>query len=189
MSSRTSEPDFRGRVFRPAEFGEGVWIAPGAVVFGDVVIGDRSGIWFGTVIRGDSDPIRIGSETNLQDGCVVHSDPGCPTTIGDRVTVGHAALIHGATIEDEVLIGMRATLLNNVRVGRGSIVAAGSLLTEGTVVPEGSIVMGSPGKVRGSVEDKHREMIDRGWRHYADLASEYRVHFHAEKWSSSIRSE
>ena len=184
MVSRTSEPGFHERVFCRAQLGEGVWIAPGAAVFGDVEIGDRSGIWFAAVVRGDSDPIRIGSETNLQDGCVVHSDPGCPTTIGDRVTVGHAALIHGATIEDDVLIGMRATLLNDVHIGRGSVVAAGSLLTEGTVVPEGSIVMGSPAKVRGSVQDKHREMIDRGWRHYADLAAAYREHFDAKTLSS-----
>ena len=151
-----------------------VWIAPDAVVIGDVSIGRGSGIWFKAILRGDSDPIRVGDQTNIQDGSILHSDPGFPCQIGDRVTVGHAAIVHGATVESECLIGMRATLLNGVVIGRGSIVAAGALVTENTIVPPGSIVMGSPAKVRGEANAKHADMIRRGWTHYAELAERYR---------------
>ena len=125
------------------------FIDESAQVIGDVDIGEESSVWMCTVVRGDVNPIRIGRRTNVQDGTVVHVMSGeYPTTIGDNVTIGHGAVIHGCTIENQCLIGMGAILLNGVHVGAGSIVAAGTLLVEGTKVPRKSLVMGSPGKVK-----------------------------------------
>src|ERR1041384_5319740 len=107
---------------RPDLIDASAYIAPGAVVLGDVTIGSQSSVWFGAVIRGDSAPIRIGRDTNVQDGAIVHADPGFPCTIGNRVTLGHGAIVHGATVEDECLIGMRAVVMNGAKIGRGSIV-------------------------------------------------------------------
>jgi carbonic anhydrase/acetyltransferase-like protein (isoleucine patch superfamily) len=137
------------------------WIAPGAVVIGDVTLGARASVWYQAVLRGDTDPISVGDDSNLQDGVVVHVDEGQPARIGARVTVGHAAIVHGCTIEDECLIGMGAIVLNGARVGTGSIVAAGALVTEGMQVPPGSVVMGMPGKVRREATAEDRARIQR----------------------------
>ena len=152
----------------------GVFIAPGAVVLGDVQLGAESSVWYGTVIRGDTERIRIGEATNLQDLTMVHADPGVPCLIGNRVTVGHRVILHGCIVEDECLIGMGAILLNNVKIGAGSIVGAGALVLEGTEVPPGSMVLGSPAKVVRPVHEKARAMIDRAWRHYVELARRHR---------------
>ena len=126
----------------------GAWVADSAQVIGKVELGEGANIWFGAVARGDNEPIRIGRGSNIQDLSMLHSDLGVPLTIGDNVTVGHAAVIHGCTIEDQCLIGMGAILLNGAHVGAGSIVAAGTLLVEGQKIPPRSLVMGSPGKVK-----------------------------------------
>jgi carbonic anhydrase/acetyltransferase-like protein (isoleucine patch superfamily) len=147
-----------------------VYIAPTAVVQGDVTIGPQASIWHGAVIRGDSDRIHIGPQTNVQDLCVLHADAGFPCTLGERVTVGHAAVVHGATVEDDVMIGMRAVVMNGARIGAGSIVAVGTVVTEGTTVPPGSVVMGMPGKVVRQVGEADRQRIRRAAEHYVERA-------------------
>ncbi len=132
------------------------YIDPSAQVIGDVEIGERSSIWPGAVLRGDVNPIRIGEETSVQDNCVVHVDVDDPTTIGNRVTVGHAVVLHGCTVEDGSVIGIGAIVLNRARVGRGSVVGAGCLIPEGAEVPPDSLVLGVPGKVRRQVSEEER---------------------------------
>ena len=145
-----------------------------AQVIGDVEIGEESGVWMCAVLRGDVHRIRIGRRTNIQDGTVVHVMTGThPTTIGDHVTIGHGAIVHGCTIDDQCLIGMGAILLNGVHVGSGSIVAAGTLLVEGMSVPPKSLVMGSPGKVKRLLT--HAEVAD--VQLYADRYVEYRLDY------------
>ncbi len=151
------------------------FIAPGAVVLGDVYICKNVSIWYNAVIRGDTERIEIGESTNIQDLSMVHADPGVPCVVGRRVTVGHRAILHGCTVEDECLIGMGAILLNGVRVGSGSVVGAGALLTEGTEVPPGSLVLGVPGKVVRQVDDAMRGRIDHAWRHYVEEARRHRA--------------
>ncbi|HET9326904.1 MAG TPA: gamma carbonic anhydrase family protein [Candidatus Eisenbacteria bacterium] len=150
-----------------------VFIAPGAVVLGDVTLKARSSVWFNTVIRGDSDAVIVGEDTNLQDNSVVHEDEGFPTLIGDRVTVGHRAIIHGCVIEDDCLIGMGSVVLSGARIGKGSLVGASSLVREHQVIPPGSLVVGSPARVLGPTTDQHRAAIRNGSSHYADLARFY----------------
>ena len=151
------------------------WTAPTAVLVGDVVVGEQSSIWYGAVLRSESETIRIGRRSNLQDGCIVHVDPGSPATVGDDVTVGHGAVLHGCTVGDGALVGMRATVLNGAVVGAGSMVAAGAVVLEGTQVPEGSLVAGVPGKVRRPLTDDERahlllaaaSYVERARRHAA----------------------
>lgn len=150
------------------------YIAPTAVVVGDVELGGESSVWYTAVLRGDSAPIRIGSQSNLQDGTIVHVDEGVPCTIGDRVGVGHRVILHGCTVADDCLIGMGSILLNGVVVGRGSVIAAGALLPEGTQVPPGSLVIGVPGKVVRAVDEKLTKRIEQTWRHYVDSARRHR---------------
>lgn len=153
---------------------DSVFIAPGASVIGDVEIGERSSIWFNTVVRGDVHYIRVGSETNVQDNCTLHVTPGkFPLVVGNRVTVGHRAIVHGCVIEDECLIGMGSIILDGVKVGKGSLIAAGSILTPGLQVPPDSLVMGAPAQIKRSVSDSEKEMIRRAWSHYIELAAEY----------------
>jgi carbonic anhydrase/acetyltransferase-like protein (isoleucine patch superfamily) len=149
------------------------FIAPGAVVVGDVTLGARSSVWFGAVLRGDVARIEVGEDTNLQDGTVVHVDEGQPALLGARVTVGHRAIVHGCVLEDECLIGMGAIVLTGARVGTGSLVAAGALVRERQVVPPGSVALGVPAQVVGPVGEAHREAIRRGFEHYAALARSY----------------
>jgi carbonic anhydrase/acetyltransferase-like protein (isoleucine patch superfamily) len=144
------------------------YVDESAQIVGDVVVGDESSIWLNAVVRGDVNSIRIGARSNLQDGVVVHvnRDPSHPTIVGDDVTVGHGAILHGCTIEDRCLIGMGAILLNGCRIGPDSIVAAGTLLPERTAVPPGSLVMGSPGKVRRPLTDAERAFITESAANY-----------------------
>jgi carbonic anhydrase/acetyltransferase-like protein (isoleucine patch superfamily) len=150
------------------------YVAPGAIVLGDVTIGAGSSIWFAAVIRGDSAPIRIGERTNIQDGCILHADAGFPCQVGNGVTVGHGAIIHGATVEDDCLIGMRSVVMNGARIGRGSIVAVGSIVTEGVEVPPDSVVMGQPAKVKRKANARDRERILHAADHYVAAAKVYR---------------
>ncbi|HIJ68665.1 MAG TPA: gamma carbonic anhydrase family protein [Deltaproteobacteria bacterium] len=151
-----------------------VFIAQGAWVIGDVVIGERSSIWFNTVVRGDVHYIRIGSCTSVQDNSVLHPTGHLfPMNIGDHVLIGHNAVLHGCTIEDDCFIGIGSIILDGCKVGKGSVIAAGSLLAPGFVVPPESLVMGSPAKIKRKIGDNERAMIDRGWVHYVELAAEY----------------
>lgn len=150
------------------------FVARGAIVLGDVEIGHDSSVWYQAVIRGDTESIRIGASTNIQDLTMVHADPGVPCTVGDRVTVGHRAILHGCTVEDGCLIGMGAILLNGARVGAGSVVGAGALLLENMQVPPGSLVVGSPARVLRLIGDSVRDRLERSWRHYCDLARRHR---------------
>jgi carbonic anhydrase/acetyltransferase-like protein (isoleucine patch superfamily) len=150
------------------------YIDESAQVIGDVVIGPESSIWMNVVVRGDVNQIRIGSRSNIQDLTMVHVMRGThPTTIGNEVTVGHSAVIHGCTIEDRVLIGMASVLLNGVKVGHDSVIAAGTLLTEGTEIPPGSLVMGRPGKVKRELTPEEVTEI----RRYADAYVAYRLEY------------
>ena len=150
------------------------YIDDSAQVIGDVEIGEESSVWMCVVIRGDVHRIRIGRRSNVQDGTIVHVMKDThPTIIGDDVTIGHAAVVHGCTVEDRCLIGMGAILLNGVRVGTGSIIAAGTLLPEGTDVPPRSLVMGSPGKVRRTLGDDSAAEIQM----YADRYVGYRLDY------------
>lgn len=150
------------------------FIHPDAVVLGDVTLGDRASVWPTAVLRGDSDRIVVGSETSVQDGAVLHADDGVPCTIGDRVTIGHRAIVHGATVEDDCLIGMGAIVLNHAVIGRGSLIGAGALVPEGMRVPPGSVVLGVPGKVVRSVDDVTRDRIALGVRAYVELQARHR---------------
>jgi len=156
------------------ELGRGVFVAETAAVIGDVVIGDESSIWYGTVLRGDVMPIRVGARTSIQDNTVVHVTSGFSgTTIGSDCTIGHAAIIHACTIEDGCLIGMGSIVLDGARIGRGSLVGAGALVTPGTDIPPGSLVLGSPARVKRAIDDKEREQIAFGATHYVELARRY----------------
>jgi len=150
-----------------------VFVAPGAVVVGEVTMGAGSSVWFNAVVRGDTAPVTVGAGTNLQDGAVVHVDEGQPARIGDRVTVGHRAVVHGCEVGDECLVGMGAVVLSGARLGEGTLVGAGALVREGQVVPPGSLVLGMPGKVTGTVSAAQREGMRAGAATYRALAQSY----------------
>jgi carbonic anhydrase/acetyltransferase-like protein (isoleucine patch superfamily) len=149
------------------------FVAPGAVVVGEVTLGARASIWFNTVVRGDTDRIAIGDESNIQDNSTVHVDEGSPALIGSRVTVGHRAVIHGCVVEDDCLIGMGAVVLSGARIGAGSLIGAAALVREGQVIPPGSLAVGMPARVVGPVGDAHRVAIRDGTRHYVELSRSY----------------
>src|SRR6185436_211550 len=150
------------------------YIDPGAHVIGDVEIGERSSIWPTAVLRGDIEPIRIGVETNIQDGTVVHTDKGFPAIIGDRVSVGHAVVLHGCTVEENSLIGMGARVLNGAKIGRGAVVAAGSLVPEGMEVPPDTLVMGAPAKPRRAVTAEEKARFEKGVAGYMERGKQYK---------------
>lgn len=149
------------------------FIADSADVIGDVEVGENSSIWFQSVLRGDIEPIRVGAHSNIQDGSVVHTILGSPVTVGDWVTVGHRAVLHGCTIESHCLIGMGAIVLNNVRVGEGSIVAAGALVLENTVIPPRSLYLGVPARFQRQLTDADRRFIDAHATHYLQYKENY----------------
>lgn len=153
--------------------GKEVFIADTARVFGRVKLGDEVSIWFGAVLRGDGDDILVGSRSNIQDQAVVHVDPGFPAIIGEECIVGHGAIIHGATLSNNVLVGMHATVLNGARIGEFSIIAAGALVPEGMVVPPYSLVMGVPAKVVRSIQDEQIQKIKRNAETYVQLSKTY----------------
>jgi carbonic anhydrase/acetyltransferase-like protein (isoleucine patch superfamily) len=157
-------------------------VLPGATLVGDVRLGTGSSVWYGSVLRADDAAIVVGVDSNLQDGVIVHADPGYPTVIGDRVTVGHGAVIHGSRVDDDCLIGMRAVLLNGVRLGPGCLVAAGAVVPQDTEVPPGSLVMGVPGRVRRPVNDAERQMIADGWADYVEKARRHHGQVRPVSW-------
>ena len=149
------------------------WVAPTASVIGRVHLAEGVSVWFGATIRGDNDVIRIGRRTNIQENAILHVDPGMPLTIGDNVTVGHLAMLHGCTVENDALIGIGAIVLNGARIGAGAMIGAGALVPPGKVIPPNAVVMGTPGKVVREVTDDERAFnawgvddYDRRWRQY-----------------------
>lgn len=156
------------------KLGKGVYAAPSAVVIGDVTVGDNASFWFHTVVRGDVNWIRIGAGSNVQDGSVLHvTTDRFPLTIGDRVSVGHGAIVHGCTIEDDCLVGIGARILDGAHVGAGSLVGAGALVTEGQKVPAGHLVLGVPARVIRLVSDEERTRIINTTKHYIKLKKAY----------------
>ncbi|MGO4568731.1 gamma carbonic anhydrase family protein [Rhizobium sp. 2YAF20] len=153
------------------------WIAPDAIIVGDVSIGRNVTVWFGTTIRADIERVSIGSETNVQENTVMHADFGCPLEIARGCTIGHRALLHGCVIGENCLIGMGAIVLNGARIGRNSIVGAGSLVTEGKVFPENSLILGSPAKVVRQLTDEEVEKNRSAAKHYVKNGARFRAEF------------
>lgn len=151
------------------------WVAPGAVVIGKVRLGRGASVWYGCVLRGDDDEIVVGDEVNIQDLSCIHADPGLPTVLEPRVSLGHKATVHGAVIEEGALIGIGAIVLNGARVGAGSLVAAGAVVTPGTEVPPRSVVAGVPGKVRREVTNEDAAMVARTPSQYVAKAKLHRT--------------
>ena len=149
------------------------YIAPSADVIGSVDVGENSSVWFQCVLRGDIEPIRVGANSNIQDGTIIHTMMGAPVTVGDWVTVGHRVVLHGCTVENDCLIGMGAVLLNHVQVGEGSIVAAGALVAENTVIPPRSLYMGVPAKPRREVTKDEQVFIRIHAEHYLQYKETY----------------
>ena len=149
------------------------WVAPGCHVIGNVVLGAEASIWFGTTIRGDNDPIIVGKGSNVQENCVLHTDPGCPLTIGAGCTIGHKAMLHGCTIGDNSLVGMGATVLNGAVIGKNCLIGAGALVTENKVIPDGSLVMGVPAKVIRDLDDGAIAKLRASAAHYAQNAARF----------------
>ncbi len=153
---------------------ESAWIADSADVMGDVTLGENASVWFGVVARGDTDSIRIGAGSNIQDASVLHADHGSPLTIGANVTVGHQVMLHGCTIGDESLIGIGAVVLNGARIGKNCLVGAGSLVTEGKEFPDGSMILGSPAKVVKQLTPEQIEGLRESARRYRENAQRFK---------------
>lgn len=151
------------------------WIAPDACLIGKVRLERDASVWFGAVLRGDNELIWVGERSNVQDGCVFHTDPGFPLTIGRNVTVGHQAMLHGCTVEDSVLIGMGATVLNGARIGHQSVIGAHALIPEGKVIPPRSLVVGTPGRVVRSLGEDDVERLAQAAQVYVDKIARYRA--------------
>ncbi|HEY0200531.1 MAG TPA: gamma carbonic anhydrase family protein [Burkholderiaceae bacterium] len=154
------------------------WVADSAQVMGQVTLGEDASVWFGAVLRGDTDSITVGAGSNIQDASVLHADHGQPLTIGERVTVGHMVMLHGCTIGDESLIGIGAIVLNGARIGRNCLVGAGSLVTEGKEFPDGSMILGSPAKVVRQLTPEQIEGLRQSARHYAQNAQRFKRGLH-----------
>lgn len=150
------------------KLGQGAWVAETAQVIGAVELGENASVWFGTVIRGDSEAIRVGDNSNVQDLSVLHADPGKPLTIGRDVTIGHQVMLHGCTIGDNTLIGIQAVILNDARIGRNCIVGAGSVVTEGKEFPDNSLIIGAPAKVVRTLDDEAARKLAQTALHYVE---------------------
>ncbi len=153
---------------------DSAWVADSAQVVGDVELGEEASVWFGVVIRGDTDAIKVGAGTNIQDMSVLHADFGMPLTVGSGVTVGHKVMLHGCTIGDDSLIGIGAVILNGAKIGKGCLVGAGSLVTEGKEFADGSMILGSPAKVVRQLSADQLEGLRQSARHYVDNAKRFR---------------
>lgn len=163
------KPEFRGNYF----------VADSASVIGNVTIENDVSIWFGAVLRGDNDFIRVGENSSIQDNCVVHADPGFPVTIGRDVTVGHMAMVHGCTVRDGTLIGIKSVILNGAVIGKDCLIGANALVPEGKVIPDRSLVLGSPGKVVRQLTDEDIARIREGAKHYVEKIKRYNEHLKA----------
>ncbi|WP_328869861.1 gamma carbonic anhydrase family protein [Streptomyces sp. NBC_00287] len=151
-----------------------VFVAPTASVIGDVTLSAGASVWYGAVLRGDVERISVGAQSNVQDNCTLHADPGFPVSVGERVSIGHNAVVHGATVEDDCLIGMGATVLNGAVIGAGSLVAAQALVPQGMVVPAGSLVAGVPAKVKRELTEEEKAGVSLNGTMYAQLAQAHR---------------
>ncbi|HEY3181016.1 MAG TPA: gamma carbonic anhydrase family protein [Casimicrobiaceae bacterium] len=160
--------------------GDGHFIAPNATLIGRVVLEDRASVWFNVVIRGDNDPIVIGARSNVQDGSVLHTDDGVPLTLGEDVSVGHAVVLHGCTIGNGSLVGIKAVVLNHAVIGRDCLIGAGALIPEGKTIPDRSLVLGVPGKVVRTLTDEEVQDLRNIAHHYVENARRYRSTFAAD---------
>jgi carbonic anhydrase/acetyltransferase-like protein (isoleucine patch superfamily) len=158
----------------PETDGDDWWVAPSAVVIGKIKLERNASVWWNAVIRGDNELITIGENSNVQDGCVLHTDPGFPLTIGKDVTIGHLVMLHGCTIGDGSLVGIGSVILNNTRIGRGCLIAAKTMLGEGKEIPDNSLVMGSPGKVVRQITPEQAARMAAGAQHYVDNWRRYK---------------
>ncbi|MGE5467860.1 MAG: gamma carbonic anhydrase family protein [Ignavibacteria bacterium] len=149
------------------------WIAPNATVIGDIRLAEHSSIWWNAVLRGDNEPISIGENSNIQDGCVLHTDPGAPLTVGPDVTVGHLVMLHGCTIGEGSLIGIKSVIMNHAVIGKSCLIGANTLIAEGKIIPDRSLVMGSPGKVVRELTDEEVARIAGSAARYVANAQRY----------------
>jgi len=150
------------------------WVANNAVLIGKVILKKDANIWFNVVLRGDIEPITIGEGSNVQDGSVFHTDPGCPLTLGKNITVGHMVMLHGCEIADDTLIGIGSTILNKTKIGKNCIIGANTLITENKLIPDKSLVLGSPGKIIRQVTDEEIKEIKENAKHYVDNYKRYK---------------
>lgn len=156
--------------------GEQYFIAENATIIGSVVLENNVSVWFNTVIRGDNDVITIGENTNVQDGAILHTDPGYQLTLGKGVTVGHKAMLHGCEIGDYSLVGINAVVLNGAKIGKHCIIGANALITEGMIIPDGSMVMGSPAKIKREISDGQKRLLEASAAHYVHNFQRYNEH-------------
>ena len=150
------------------------WVAPNAFLIGKVILEEDASVWFGSVLRGDNEAVRVGARSNVQENCVLHTDPGLVCSIGDGVTIGHLAIVHGAEIGDNVVIGMHAVVMNRAKVGANSIIGVGAVVTEGVDIPPGSLVMGLPGRVKRPLTEAEIEGIRLSALHYVHNARQFK---------------
>lgn len=156
--------------------GDDYWIAPDAQVIGDVTLKKGASVWFASVLRGDNEPITLGENSQIQDGCVIHTDPGFPVVIEDDASIGHKVMLHGCTVKTGALVGIGSIVLNGAVIGENCLIGANALITEGKVIPPNSVVMGAPGKVVREVTEKDLEVLAEIPRIYAERARYYRRH-------------
>ena len=154
---------------------EGAWVADSAQVIGNVELAEDASVWFGAILRGDTEPLRIGKSSNVQDGSVIHADIGYPVTLGENVTVGHQVVLHGCTVGDGSLIGIQAVVLNGAKIGKNCLVGAGALVTEGKEFPDGSMIIGAPAKVVRQLTPEQIEGLRRSAAHYVENARRFRA--------------
>lgn len=173
MNNSSIENAYYLQLLSRVKKGKQVFIAHNATVIGEVSLGDHASVWYGAVIRGDEDRIHIGSHSNIQDNAVLHVDHGVPLQLGTHCVVGHSAILHGCTIGDHTLIGMRATVMNRASVGRYCIIGAHTLITEGMEIPDYSLVLGSPGRIVKSLSHEYMEKMLKGVRVYEKEAMKY----------------
>jgi gamma-carbonic anhydrase len=170
----TGHPGIAVRLKKGPTIHSSAWVVPGATVLGDVILEEESSVWYGAVLRGDINRIIVGPRSNVQDNAVIHVDTGYPTTIGELVTIGHTAVVHACTIDNEVLVGMGSIILDDVEVGARSIIGANALVTMGTKIPPGSLVLGSPAKIRRELAlDEQKDIARWAWS-YVESAKKYR---------------
>ncbi|MGC8121191.1 gamma carbonic anhydrase family protein [Marinobacter sp. VGCF2001] len=162
---------------RPQLIGDGQFTAHNAVIIGNVHLQEKSSIWYNVVIRGDNDRITVGPESNIQDGSVLHTDPGLPLTVGRGVTVGHKVMLHGCDIGDYSLIGINAVVLNGAKIGKHCLIGANTLIPEGMEIPDGSMVVGSPGKIKRELNEAQKKMLEMSAAHYVQNAARYTQSF------------
>lgn len=160
--------------------GDGQFIAHNATVIGNVTLGQWVSVWFNVVIRGDAERISIGARSNIQDASVLHADPGFPLEIGEDVTVGHKAMLHGCTVGDGSLIGINAVVLNGAKIGKGCLIGANALVTEGTEIPDGSMVLGSPAKIKRTLSEEDQAALKLSAAHYVENGQRFLKHLKAE---------